>query len=146
MTVKNIYSVPVGLWNQQTSVEESKYEEKNKSELIFLVNLSQRRNQARYQKIKQCAYTLFLVHLPYYINKATRIHVFYCTWHHHCIIWVMDMRQNISSGVGKNVLEIQNKDWMHFCRDILMGNHKKKRKETKLSYWGMAYIHAIWYI
>ena len=71
---------------------------------LFLVNLSQRKNQARYQKRKQCAYTLFLVYLPYYINKAIIIHVFYCPWHQHCIIWVMDMRQNISSGVSKSLL------------------------------------------
>ena len=32
---QNIYTVPVGRCNQQTSVEESKYEEKPKSALIF---------------------------------------------------------------------------------------------------------------
>ena len=32
---KNIYTAPVGRCNQQTSVEESKYEEKPKSALIF---------------------------------------------------------------------------------------------------------------
>ena len=31
---QNIYTVPVGRWNQQTSGEESKYEEKPKSALI----------------------------------------------------------------------------------------------------------------
>ena len=31
---QNIYSVPVGRWNQHTSVEESRYEEKNKNEFI----------------------------------------------------------------------------------------------------------------
>ena len=33
--IQNIYTLPVGLLNQQTSVEESKYEEKCKSVLIF---------------------------------------------------------------------------------------------------------------
>ena len=46
---------------------------------------------------------LFLVHLPYSINKAIRICVFYCPSYHHCIIWVKDMRQNISSGVSKSI-------------------------------------------
>ena len=32
---QNISTVPVGIWNQHTSVEESKYEEKPKSSLIF---------------------------------------------------------------------------------------------------------------
>ena len=31
---QNIYNVPIGRWNQQTSVEYSKYEEKRKIELI----------------------------------------------------------------------------------------------------------------
>ena len=42
---------------------------------------------------------IFLVHLPYYMNKSIIIHVFYCPWCQHCIIWVMDMRRNKSSGV-----------------------------------------------
>ena len=46
---------------------------------------------------------MFVVNLPYYINKSIIIHVFYCPWHQHCIIWVMDMRQNISSGVSKSL-------------------------------------------
>ena len=70
---------------------------------FVLVDISQRRNRVRYQKIIQCAYTFFLVHLPYYIKKTIRIHVFYHPLHQHCIIWVMNMRQNISSGVNKNV-------------------------------------------
>ena len=100
---KNIYNVPVRKCNQQTSVEESKYEEKRNNALIFLLNISQRRNKARYQKRKQYAYSLFVVRLPYSINKAIRIHVFYRPWHQHCIIWVMNMRQNISSGISKNL-------------------------------------------
>ena len=33
----------------------------------------------------------------------------------------------------KSLLEIQNKGQMHFCRDILMGNHKEKN-EKRLNY------------
>ena len=70
---------------------------------LLRVNISQIRNREIYQKIKQCAYTLFLVHLPYFIIKAIGIHVFYCPWHQHLIIWLMNMRHNISSGVGKKI-------------------------------------------
>ena len=31
---QNIYTVPVGKWNEQTSYDESKYEEKHKNALI----------------------------------------------------------------------------------------------------------------
>ena len=68
---------------------------------LLLVNISQRRKQAIYQKIKQCAYTLFLVHLPYSINKSIIIHLFYRPWHQYCIIWVMYIRHDISSVVSK---------------------------------------------
>ena len=67
------------------------------------MHISKRRNQAINQPRNKIAYTLFLVHLPYSINKAIRIHVFYCPWHHNSIIWVMDMRHNISSGVSKGI-------------------------------------------
>ena len=77
---------------------------------FFLMNISQRRNRERYHKRKQFDYTLFLVHLPYSIKKAIVIHVLYCPWHQRCIICVMNMRQNISSGVRK----IYNKGRMHF--------------------------------
>ena len=33
-----------------------------------------------------------------------------------------------------SILEIQNKGMMHFCRDILMGHHKEKKKKTQLLY------------
>ena len=100
---------------------------------MFLVNLSQRRKQARYQKIKQCAYKLFLVHLSYSIKKEIGIHVFYLPWRWYCIIWVMDMRQNISSGVSKSLLcKIQNKGPMHFLRDILIGHHKEKNEKYSI--------------
>ena len=64
---------------------------------------SQRSNQAINHPRNQIAYTLFLVHLPYSINKSLRIHVFYCPWYQHCIIWVTDMRWNTSSGVRKSL-------------------------------------------
>ena len=100
---KNIYTAPVGRCNQQTSVEESKYEEKRKNALIVPGKYISKKDLRKIPEKKKCAYTLFLVHLPYSINKAIIIHVFYRPWHQHCIIWVMDMRHNISSGVSKSL-------------------------------------------
>ena len=34
----------------------------------------------------------------------------------------------------KSLSEIHNKYQIHFCRDILMGHQKEKRKNTQLSY------------
>ena len=99
----NIYTVTFGWFNLQTSVEESKYEDIHQNALICPGGSSQKINQVRYQKKRQFTYTMFLVHLPYSINKAIIINVFYHPWHQHCIIRVTNMRQNISSGVSKNV-------------------------------------------
>ena len=91
------------------------------------------------------AYTLFLVHIPYSINKEIRIHVFYCPWHPHFIKCVMDMSQNISSGISKSLfrkfrIKVKCTSAVIFLWDIT------KNKKTQLSYWGISYIHAIWYI
>ena len=101
--IKIIYTVPVGLYNQKTSVEESKYEEKRKNTLIVPGESISKKELRKVSEKKKCAYTFFLVHLPYYINKAIRINIFYCPWHKYFIIWVMDMRQNISSEVSKGL-------------------------------------------
>ena len=114
---------------------------------FVLVNISKKRNRARYQKKMKFAYTLFLVDLPYSINKAIRIHVFYHSWHHHFIIWVIIMLQNISSGVSKNVFwQFKIKVGCIFAVIFLWYIADKKPKKTRLLYWVMAYIHAKWYI
>ena len=115
---------------------------------MVLANQFKRRKQAIYQKIKQCAYILFLVQLHCSINNAIIIHVFYHPWHQHFIIWIMNMRHNILSGVRKNVF------WTFrikaICTSVVIFlwdiTKKKKRKNTQLSYWRIAYIHDIWYI
>ena len=100
---------------------------------LSLVNLYQIMNRERYQKRKQCAYTLFLVHLPYYINKAIRIRVFYRPWNKYCIIWVMDMCHNISSGVIKSIfcklrIKVECNSAVIFLWDIT----KKKTKKDSI--------------
>ena len=59
---RNIYTVPVGLCNELTSVNESKYEDKHQKALICPGESVSKRNRARYQKKRQCAYTLLVVH------------------------------------------------------------------------------------
>ena len=100
---RNIYTVLVGRYNELASVHVSKYEEKCHNAIICPGEYISKRNQTRYQKKRQCAYTLLLVHLTYSISKAIIINLFYHTWHQDYIIWVMNMRHNISSGVRKNI-------------------------------------------
>ena len=86
-----------------------------------------------YQKRRQCAYTLFLVHLPYCINKSIIIHIFYHPWHQHCIIWVMNMLHNISLGVIKDVFwEPRIKFRCTSSVIFLWENTKKKTKKDSI--------------
>ena len=97
------------------------------------MNLSQRRNRARYQKRRKCVYTLLLVQLPYSIDKAITIRVFDHSWNQHCIIWVMQyVSEYIIRRKQKYLLEIQNKCRRHFCRDIFMGHHKEKNEKQSI--------------
>ena len=73
---------------------------------------------------------MFLVHLPYYIKKAIRIHLFYRPWYQHCIIWVMDMRRNTSSGVTKSLFwQLIIKDKCNFSEILLWDIIKEKTKK-----------------
>ena len=109
-------------------------------------SISKKKPSKRSEK-RQFAYTLFLMHLPYSNSKAIRIHVLYHPWHRYFIIWMMNMRQNISSRVSKNLFwKFMIKVGCTSAVIFLWGITEKKRKKAKLSYWVMAYIHAIWYI
>ena len=108
------------------------------------MHLYQRMNRTRYQKRKQCAYTLLLLHIPYSIRKEIIIHIFYRPWHQHCITWVVNMRHNISLGVSKSIfwkfrIKVE-------CTSAMIFFWYITKKKTQLSYWVMEYIHAIWYI
>ena len=100
---QNIYTVPVEWCNQQKSVEESNNAGKRKNVLIVPGESISKKELRKISGRKKCAYTVFLVHLPYSINKPIRMHVLYRPCHKYCIIWVMDMRQNISSGISKSL-------------------------------------------
>ena len=73
---KNIYTVPVGQCNQYISFEGYKYEEKPKSALIVTSEYIPKKEPSNISE-KKLAYTLFLVHLPYSINKEIIIYVLY---------------------------------------------------------------------
>ena len=114
---------------------------------LFLVHLYQRIKQARNQPRNQRAYTLLLVYLPYYTNKAIIIHVFYRPWHQYWTIWVTNIRRNISSGVIKSLFwRFRIKDECNSAVISFWDITKKKPKKTQLLYWGMAYSRTIWYI
>ena len=78
---QHAYTVPVERFNKQTSVKESKYEEKRKSALIVPGESIPKKEPSKIPENKKCTYTLFLLHPPYSINKAIIIHVFYRPWH-----------------------------------------------------------------
>ena len=100
---------------------------------FFQLDISQKRNGVRYQKKRQFAYTFLLVHLPYPINKAIRIHVLYNPWHQHCIIWLMNMRQKyIIKRKQRPPLGIHNKGRIYFVCDILMGNQREKNEKDEI--------------
>ena len=93
---QNIHTVPVGRCNLQTSVDESKYEEIHQNTLTFPYGYIYKKEPIKISEKRQFSCTLLLVQPPYSIKKAIIIHVLYHPWHHHCIMWVMNMRQNIS--------------------------------------------------
>ena len=73
------------------------------NELICLGGSNKKEAPIKISDNNKNAYALFLVHLPYYFCKGTRIHVLYHPWYQHFIIWVIKLRQNISSGVWKSL-------------------------------------------
>ena len=73
------------------------------------------------------------MHLPYSIKKSIIIHVFYLPWRQHCIIWVMDMRCNTSSGVCKSLF------WKFIIKDkfnsaVILFWDTTKKNEKILNY------------
>ena len=98
-----------------------------------MVHLPQRRNQARNNPRNQSPYNFFVVHLPYYINKAIIIHVFYFPWNKHCITWVMDVCWNTSSGVSKNLL-YKSRIKVRCTSAVILLWDITKRKRKRLNY------------
>ena len=88
---------------KRTSVEESKYKEKPKSALIVPGESISKKEPSKISAKTKCAYTLFLVHVHYSIDKEITIHIFNRPLYQHCTIWVMNICQNISSSLSKNI-------------------------------------------
>ena len=131
---ESIYTVPVGQCNQHTSVEDSKYEEKRKNALI-----GPGESISKMEPINRLE------------NKTMRLYIvtgaptLFCQQGNHksCILLSLAsvlhymgdgyVSEYIIRRKQKYLLVIQNKGRMHFCRDIIMGNHKLKN-EKRLNY------------
>ena len=140
----NIYTVPFGRCDLQTSVDESKYEEIHQNALIFPGGSISKKEPSKISEKK----TIRLYIVP---GAPT---LFYQQGNQNsCILsslassfhYIGDkyLSEYITRRKQKRLLGIHNKYRMHFCRDILMGHHRGKRRKTQLLYLGMAYIHTI---
>ena len=127
---QNIYTVPVGRCNQQTPVEDSKYEAKRKNALIVPGESISKKEPRNIPEKKT-------MHL-YIVPSAPTL--FYQQGNHNsCILsplasafhYMVDeyTSEYITRRKQIFILEIQNKGRMHFCRDILIKNHKDKTEK-----------------
>ena len=102
-TKHKTYTVPVGRCALHTSVYVPNFVDIYHNELICQGESNNKEELSKISDNNKNAYALFLMHLPYYFHKTTRIHVLYHPCHHHSIIWVMNLRHNISLGVSKSL-------------------------------------------
>ena len=102
-TKHKTYTVPVGQCALHTSVYVPNFVDVHHNASLCLGESNKKEEPSKISDNNKNDYVLFLVHLPYFFHKATIIHVFFHTWHKHCIIWVMNLRHNISSGVIKSL-------------------------------------------
>ena len=90
-TRHNTYTIPVGRCDLHTSQDEPNIVDMNSNALTCLGQYNKKRERVPDGPTIN-------------IHKASRIHVLYHPWHRHCIIWEMNLRQNISSGVSNSLL------------------------------------------
>ena len=130
---QNIYTVPVGQCNQQTSVEESKYEKKRKNALIVpggyiskkeLIKISEKKAMRLY--IVPGAPTLFYQqgNQNSCILSSLALSLYYMG-DEYASEYIIRRRKIY-------ILEIQNKVQMQSCCDIIMGHHKEKTKKYSI--------------
>ena len=74
---QNIYTVSIGQYNELTSYDESKYEDKHQNALICPREYISKEELSKISEKKTTLLYIFLVHIPYFINKEKIIHVFY---------------------------------------------------------------------
>ena len=129
-TKHKTYTVPFGRCALHTSVYVTNFVDMHHNALICLGGYNNKEEPSKKSdNNNKNAYALFLVHLPYYFHNATRIHVLYHPWHQHCIIWVMKLRHNISSGVSKSLfLSFIIKVGCNSAVIFLWGKTEKKTK------------------
>ena len=78
-----IYTVPVGRCALHTSVYVTNFVYVHHNALICLGETNKKEEPSKISDNNKNAYAFFLVHLPYYFHKATRIHVLYHPWYQH---------------------------------------------------------------
>ena len=124
---QNIYTVPVGRCNQQTSVEESKYEEKRQIALIASCESISKKGPSKILEKKK---------IGLYIVPGAPTLFYQQGNQNSCILSsLVSALHYMGDGYAseyiiernkRSPLEIHDKVQMHFCRDILMGHHKEK--------------------
>ena len=102
-TKHKTYTVPVGRCALHTSVYVTNFVDMHHNALICLGESKNKEEPSKISdnlkkrlRIVPGAPTLLF-------SKGNQNHVLYHPWHQHCIIWVMNLRQNISSGVSKSL-------------------------------------------
>ena len=130
---QNIYNLPVGKCNQQTSVEEYKYEEKRNNALIVTGESISKKDLIKISEKKKILYIVPGAPALFYQQGN----------HNSCILSSLasafhymvgeDASEYIIRRKQKYLLGIQNKGQMLFCRNILMGHHKKNYKKLNYS-------------
>ena len=143
-TKHNTYIVPVGQCALHTSVYVPNFVDMHHNVLICLGESNQKEEPSKISDNNNKRLNIVPGAPTLFFHKATRIHVLYQPWHKHCIIWVINLRQNISSGVRKSlflsfIIKVECNSAVIFLWDIT----EKKRNKNTLSYSGMAYIHDI---
>ena len=127
--IQNIYTLPVVRRNEQTLVDESKYGEIHQNAWIFPGEYISKKKPIKISEKKT---------MRLYIVPGSHTLFYQQGNQNSCIIsslasalhYMGDeyLSEYIIKRKQKYLLEIQNKCWMHFCRDILIGHHIEKRK------------------
>ena len=122
---QNIYTVPVGQCNQQTSVEESKYEDKPKSVLTVPVGSISKKEPRNLSENKTMRLYIFPGAPTFFYQQGN---------HNSCILsslassfhYMADeyMSEYIIRRKQKYLLGIEKSFCMYFCVNIFIGHHK----------------------
>ena len=127
---QNIYTVNVGQYNEQTSDDESKYEDKRKNSLIGSGEYISKKEPSKISENKT---------MRLYIITGAPTLLYQQGNYNSCILTSLTSAlhymgdeyasEYIIRRKQKCLLGTHNKGQMHFSRDILMGHHKEKNEK-----------------